>query len=152
MMLDGLSELLCREAHSLNEHPSYEMARSTVTNTKARQSFKILEVRKALLAAGVRGLNEQARVLGLSRSTTWTILKAQHKTSGISAPIINRILRSQELPPLVRSVIEEYSAEKAAGFYGGSLRQRRRFAARVSKPCGRSMPTALPHTPFAYVG
>jgi hypothetical protein len=43
------------------------------------QSAKIKEVGEALVATGHVSLDEQATVLGLSRSTTWTILQANHK-------------------------------------------------------------------------
>jgi len=43
---------------------------------RERQSAKIKEIGCALVAAGFRALDEQAEGLGLSRSTTWTILRA----------------------------------------------------------------------------
>jgi DNA invertase Pin-like site-specific DNA recombinase len=55
---------------------------------KARQSAKIRELREALVASGFLTLDEQSKALGLSRSTTWTILKGNHKASGLSAAII----------------------------------------------------------------
>jgi hypothetical protein len=99
---------------------------------KARQSSKIRELAAAVEAAGFLTLDEQARALGLPRSTAWTIRRASHKASGLSASIINRMLAAPELPPLARSKILEYVEEKAAGLYGGSRSQRRRFAARLS--------------------
>ena len=102
------------------------------TRMKARQSFKIRELAKAVESAGFLTLDEQAKALGLSRSTAWTIRKASHKASGLSASIINRMLAAPELPPLARTKILEYVEEKAAGLYGGSRSQRRSFAARLS--------------------
>src|SRR6266516_7243909 len=99
---------------------------------KALQSSKIREVAEAVKSAGFLTLDEQAKALGLSRSTAWTIRKASHKASGISASIINRMLAAPELPPLARTKILEYVEEKAAGLYGGSRSQRRKFAARLS--------------------
>jgi hypothetical protein len=99
---------------------------------KARQSSKIRELAEALKSAGFLTLDEQAKALGLSRSTAWTIRKASHKASGLSASIINRMLAAPELPPLARTKILEYVEEKAAGLYGGSRSQRRKFAARLS--------------------
>jgi hypothetical protein len=49
---------------------------------KARQAAKIRQLGETLIATGFRRLDEQARVLGLSRSTTWTILNGNHKNSG----------------------------------------------------------------------
>ncbi len=88
---------------------------------KARQSSKIRELAEAVKSAGFLTLDEQAKALGLSRSTAWTIRKASHKASGLSASIINRMLAAPE-----------YVEEKTAGLYGGSRSQRRKFAARLS--------------------
>jgi hypothetical protein len=49
---------------------------------KARQVAKIKELGAALAADGFVTLDEQARALGLSRSTAWAVLKANHKASG----------------------------------------------------------------------
>jgi hypothetical protein len=57
---------------------------------KARQSAKIRELGQALIDAGLR----QADALGLRRSTAWTILKTRHKSTGLSAAIIERMLGS----------------------------------------------------------
>ena len=99
---------------------------------KARQASKIRELAEAVESAGFLTLDEQAKALGLPRSTAWTIRRASHKASGLSASIINRMLAAPELPPLARSKIIEYVEEKAAGLYGGSRNQRRRFAAQLS--------------------
>jgi hypothetical protein len=114
---------------------------------KARQSAKIRELAEAVKSAGFLSLDEQANALGLSRSTAWTIRKASHKASGLSASIINRMLAAPELPPLARSKILEYIEEKAAGLYGGSRSQRRKFASRLSieeLPVDRETESALP--------
>jgi predicted DNA-binding transcriptional regulator AlpA len=115
---------------------------------KARQSSKIRELAEALKSAGFVTLDEQAKALGLSRSTAWTIRRACHKASGLSASLINRMLAAPELPPLVRSKIREYVEEKAAGLYGGSRSQRRKFAARLSIEklpiCGEAESTLVP--------
>jgi hypothetical protein len=74
-------------------------------NMKARQTSKIRELGEALVASGLRTLDEQAKALGLPRSTTWTILRANHKASGLSATVINQTLSAPQLPPLVRATI-----------------------------------------------
>ena len=99
---------------------------------KARQASKIRELGHVLVDAGFLTLDEQSKALGLARSTTWTILRAGHKGSGLSAAMIKRMLLSPELPPLARSKILEYATDKLAGVYGGSRRQQRRFFARLS--------------------
>ena len=98
----------------------------------ARQLSKIRELAETVEAAGFLTLDEQAKILGLPRSTAWTIRRGSHKASGLSASILNRMLAAPTLPPLVRAKILEYVQEKAAGLYGGSRSQCRRFAARLS--------------------
>ena len=96
------------------------------------QITRIKELGQALIASGYVCLDEQARALGLSRSTTWTLLQANHKTSGLSAAVINRMLAQPELPSAVHAKILEYVEEKSAGIYGHSPRQVRRFTERLS--------------------
>ena len=103
-------------------------SRGSISEAKARQSTKIKELGAALAAAGLVGLDEQARALGLSRSTAWTILKANHKASGLSAATINRMLLSTKLPQHVRATLLTYVEEKVAGLYGHNKIQLRRFA------------------------
>jgi hypothetical protein len=99
---------------------------------KARQRIKIEEIRAALVRAGVSTLDAQTKVLGLCRSTAWSILKPNHKSSGLSARTINRMLVSPRLPIPVRQKIFEYVRERIAGLYGHSDRRRREFAASLS--------------------
>ena len=110
----------------------------TGVGVKARQSSKIKELGDALIAIGCLSLDHQAEALGLARSTTWTILKASHKGSGLSATVINRMLATPQLPALVRAIILEYIDEKKVGLYGHSKIQLRRFAARLAADRGGS--------------
>jgi hypothetical protein len=96
---------------------------------KARQATRIKEIGAALAADGFVTVDEQARALGLSRSSAWAVLKADHKASGLTAPTINRMLSSPELPPRARATILTYIEEKLAGLYGHNKKQLRRFAA-----------------------
>ena len=98
---------------------------------KARQSSKIREIGKALISTGFVSLDAQAKVLGLPRSTAWTIRAAEHKGTGISARIVCRMLSSAQLPALARVKIVEYAEERAAGIYGGTKTQNRRFASKL---------------------
>lgn len=118
--------------HSGHAQVDSERPYSLNADMKARQSSKIRELAEAVDAAGFVTLDEQAKVLGVARSTAWTIRRASHKASGLTASIINRMLTAPQLPPLVRSKILEYVEEKAAGFYGGSQNQLRNFVARLS--------------------
>ena len=95
---------------------------------KMRQRIKIAEIRAALVDAGVVALDAQAATLGLSRSTAWSVLNPNHKSSGLSARTISRILGSPRLPRLVRQRLFEYVQAKIDGLYGHSERRRREFA------------------------
>jgi predicted DNA-binding transcriptional regulator AlpA len=99
---------------------------------KARQSARIKEIGEALIAEGISALDQQAKVLGLSRSTTWTIVKGNHKNSGLSAAIIERMLSAPQLPPRVRLKIFQYANEKRAGHFGDSQVRLRKFQARLA--------------------
>ena len=100
---------------------------------KERQTCKIRELADSLVAVGFISLDEQADALGLSRSTTWTILQAKHKNYGLSAGIIKRVLRKPDLHPRIRSKIIEYVEAKAAGSYGHNNTQLHRFIRRLGK-------------------
>src|SRR6202047_5457462 len=108
-----------------------------LSEMKARQSAKIRQLGQALIDAGLRTLDAQADALGLPRSTAWTIVKTCHKTSGLSAGSIERMLASK-LPPRARATIVEYVDEKSFGLYGGSRRQQQRFAVRLSNTIASS--------------
>jgi hypothetical protein len=110
-----------REEPDTARRRSYELAREL-------QSIKIRELRDALVTAGYSHLTAQARALGLSRSTTWSILQANHKGTGISGSVIKRMLDQPGLPSLVRAKIFEYVDEKSAGMYGHKGPRLRRFA------------------------
>jgi hypothetical protein len=111
--------------------PVFPRRAASVAEKKARQAAKIMALGDALIAAGVEGLDEQAHALGVCRSTAWTILKAQHKGSGLSANVINKMLAAPDLPPAVRRIILEYVAEKTAGCYGDNKAQLSRFSPRL---------------------
>src|SRR5262249_43632960 len=131
----------CMESHSSDVFRPSSAARvqartqrplPLTARMKARQSCKISELAEAVKSARLLTLDEQAKALGRSGGTAWTIRKGSHKASGLSASIINRMLAAPELPALARTKILEYVEEKAAGLYGGSRSQRRKFAARLS--------------------
>jgi len=98
---------------------------------KERQSAKIAELGETLVATGYLQLDKQATVLGLSRSTTWTITRAQHKSTGLSAAVIKQMLAQPQLPPVLRAKIAEYIDQKCAGVYGHNPAQMRRFVAQI---------------------
>ena len=89
-------------------------------------------LRQALADAGVLSLDQQAKSLGVSRSTAWAVLKGNHKSYGLSATLINRMLASPQLPRSARKIILEYVEEKSAGAYGHGKEPLRQFRARLA--------------------
>ena len=81
----------------------------------ARRNFAvgIPQIKEALIASGCTKLDQQAKALGIHRSTTWTIIKAKHKRDRLSTKTIKRILANPELPPSVRSIIQQYMTERS---------------------------------------
>jgi hypothetical protein len=110
--------------------------RSCVAHPKARQAAKLREIREALVAEGYVRLDDQAAALGLSRSTTWTIISGTHKSSGLSSAVLNRMLSSPRLTPRVREKIIEYIEEKGFGRYGGSKVRLRKFVDQMKRVSG----------------
>ena len=103
-----------------------------VLKLKLLQSAKLREIRAALEADGFIGLDAQATALGLSRSTAWTILSGSHKSSGLSARTLNRMLAAPLLGERARAKILEYIVAKRAGHYGSSKSGLRRFDQRLA--------------------
>jgi hypothetical protein len=119
---------------------------TNIAEGKVRQASKIRELKSALIRSGLITLDQQANALGLSRSTTWTILRGNHKASGLSALIIDRVLSSPNLPSLVRTKILEYVREKTSGLYGHSDRRMRKFSDRLRSGIGGPAPPFIPTT------
>jgi hypothetical protein len=99
---------------------------------RARQWTKIREITEALESAGFVSLDEQAEAIGLSRSTTWSILSGLHKNSGLTTNTIGRILGTKKLPAPVRKKLLEYVEEKAQGLYGDSPMRIEQFKERLA--------------------
>ena len=108
------------------------MARLVHRENVDLQARKIREIAEALIVAGYLSLDDQARALGLPRSTAWTILRTQHKNSGLSASVIKQILAQPQLPKLVRRKVLEYIEQKSSGVYGHNPQRVRRFASGLS--------------------
>jgi hypothetical protein len=128
-----------------------------VSESKLLQSAKLREIRAALEADGFIGLDAQATALGLSRSTAWTVLSGSHKSSGLSATTLNRMLAAPLLGKRARAKILHYIAEKRAGHYGTSKLNLRRFDQRLeacppSPPPAWSPPQITPYTDMPGAG
>ena len=137
----GLSSLArCRRhANSVHAGRDYHSntderqcsAGETACTGRARQCKKIEEICKTLVACGLVALDDQAQALGLCRSTTWTLLRGVHKSSGLSASTVNKILSAPRLPARVRLKVLEYVAEKVAGKYGDRSHRLKAYVRRL---------------------
>jgi hypothetical protein len=99
---------------------------------KARQARKIEQPKEVFLINGRLRVKEQAKLLGLCRSTAHAVLQGSYKHSGLSAAIINRMVACPNLPESARTIILEYCGEKIAGLYGHTCSQRRKFMAALA--------------------
>jgi hypothetical protein len=120
--------------------PSARRPVSIASDLRARQSRRIRELRQVLIDAGFVSLDQQAAILGLSRSTTWAVLRGNHKCSGLRATLIARMLTAPKLPQAARTILVNYVSEKSQGLYGHSDLQRERFTARLKRLCPHEMP------------
>ena len=123
---------ITRVPHEATRQTQLPSNASSISILKARQCAKIAEFRQALIASGFDSVDAQAAVLGLSRSSTWMILNRNHKASGLSCSVINRIMRSTRLPSAARGKLEEYVQEKLMGKYGHRRQCLRRFRDQLS--------------------
>jgi len=74
------------------------------------------DISNALIASGYTCLDEQAKALGLNRSATWTIVKTKHKLGRLHAKTTARILANPDTPVSVRTVVQQYIAERLDSF------------------------------------
>ena len=80
---------------------------------KRQHPIDLQQIREALIKSGHSRLDQQAKALGLRRSTAWTIVKVKHKLGRLSAKTTERILANPELPLSVRFVVQRYMAERS---------------------------------------
>jgi hypothetical protein len=60
-----------------------------------------------LAAAGYDTLDEQAKALGIHRSTAWTIVKCKHKLGRLNITTRQKMLNNPHLPPGVRAILQD---------------------------------------------
>jgi hypothetical protein len=96
-------------------------------NGRRSYAVGLQHISNALIGCGYTSLDKQAKALGISRSTAWTIIKTKHKLGRLSTKTTKRILANPELPPSVRAVVQKYMAERSDAF---AKRARRPQAAR----------------------
>ena len=81
----------------------------------ARRNYavRLQHISEALIASGYTRLDQQAKALGVNRSTAWTIVNTKHKLDRLSTKTTKRILANPALPPSVRFVMQRYLAERS---------------------------------------
>jgi len=118
---------------SLSSPQPFERASVSITSQlKARQAAKMRELKEVLVHAGYCSLDQQAAALGIARSTAWSVLKGNHKSSGLSAALMKRMLLRPELPLAVRCLLVQYIHDRIAGLHGHNRSQLRRFTNKLS--------------------
>ena len=85
----------------------------------------------ALIRSNYTSLDAQARALGISRSTAWTVIKQKHKLGRLYVNTTMKILANPELPVEVRAAVEAYVGAVKASRTHGSARPRPRGACGV---------------------
>jgi hypothetical protein len=75
-------------------------------STDVRNDGITHRIAQALIVSGYTSLDDQAKALGVCRSTAWTIVKSKHKVGGLSEKVRQKMLRNPKLPPLVRKELE----------------------------------------------
>ena len=83
-----------------------------LNTSSARRTVPVQHIADALVGAGYISLEEQAKALGVHRSTAWTIIKTKHKLGYLNAKTTERMLANPELPPCIRDVLQRYGAER----------------------------------------
>ena len=83
----------------------------------------LAEISQALIQSGYKSLDAQARALGLSRSTAWTVIKHHHKMGRLHSTTTAKMLANPALPVPVRTAIEAYLGG-TVGLGAGAARER----------------------------
>jgi len=80
-----------------------------------RRPAPFLQIAEALVEAGYRSLDAQAKALGIHRSTAWTIIKAKHKLGRLHTKTTQKILENLSVSNIVPAL-------------KNAVQKRRRFA------------------------
>ena len=76
-------------------------------------TVRLQDIGDALVAAGYTSLDDQAKALGVTRSTAWNIVNGKNKLDRLARKTTKRILANPDTPPSVRAIIQQYLAERA---------------------------------------
>src|SRR5262249_9066565 len=97
---------------NLSTHLEPVRCNGKVNSRFRRRTVSIQQIAGALVEAGFTSLDEQAKALGLRRSTTWNIIKTKHKLGRLNAKTAQRIFENPETPPTVRAIIQQSLSER----------------------------------------
>jgi hypothetical protein len=111
-------------------HHQFQEDRVSGSAKQRNCTVRIQHIADALIASGYTSLDEQARALGINRSTTWTIVKTKHKLDRLSEKTTRCILANPELPAPVRAVMQQYLTERSAPWGRASPRVTRSLTSR----------------------
>jgi predicted ABC-class ATPase len=81
------------------------------SRSSQRRTVPIQAIAEALVAAGYTSLDQQAKALGIHRSTAWTIIKTRHKLGRLNRQTAQRILDNPDTPPSVRAIVQQALVE-----------------------------------------
>jgi hypothetical protein len=95
-------------------------------DTHRTRTTTVRDIANALIAKGYHSLDKQANVLGIRRSTAWTIVKNKHKLGRLSEKTTSRMLAQPDLPPSIRAVILRYVMERSSGLPKENISHMRR--------------------------
>jgi len=70
------------------------------------RKIAIQPIANAVIKAGFISLDAQAKALGVSRSTAWTIMKAKHKLGRLNSKTAQCILANANTPVSVRELVQ----------------------------------------------
>ena len=82
-------------------------------DVRRNYAVRLQHISEALIACGCTRLDQQAKALGVNRSTAWTIVNTKHKLDRLSTKTTKRILANPALPSSVRSIMQRYLAERS---------------------------------------
>jgi hypothetical protein len=83
------------------------------SDKRPNYSIELERISEALISSGYTSLDEQAKALGVHRSTAWVIIKKKHKLGRLSAKTIDRILGNSQTPPAVRTLVQQYVVKRS---------------------------------------
>jgi hypothetical protein len=78
---------------------------------KGTHSIELRHISEALIVFGYTSLDEQAKALGVHRSTAWTIIKKKHKLGRLNRQTAQRILENPDTPLSVRAIVQKALAK-----------------------------------------